>query len=74
MKIGLVGLGRMGANMTLRLLRAGHAVVAFDQTRAAGAPCSAYAIAAATRKKVRPIVRATANQMMKQRAISALSS
>ena len=35
MKIGLVGLGRMGANMTLRLLRARHAVVGFDQTRAA---------------------------------------
>jgi 6-phosphogluconate dehydrogenase len=35
MKIGLVGLGRMGANMTLRLLRAGHAVVGLDQARAA---------------------------------------
>jgi 6-phosphogluconate dehydrogenase len=30
MQIGMVGLGRMGFNMTLRLLRAGHAVVAFD--------------------------------------------
>jgi len=35
MKIGMVGLGRMGANMTLRLLRAGHTVVAFNRTRAA---------------------------------------
>jgi 6-phosphogluconate dehydrogenase len=31
MKLGMVGLGRMGANMTSRLLRAGHEVVAFDR-------------------------------------------
>jgi 6-phosphogluconate dehydrogenase len=31
MKIGMVGLGRMGANMTERLLAAGHEVVAFDR-------------------------------------------
>src|SRR5689334_4268448 len=31
MQIGMVGLGRMGANMTLRLLRARHKVVAFDR-------------------------------------------
>jgi len=30
MKIGMVGLGRMGSNMTLRLLRGGHEVVAHD--------------------------------------------
>jgi 6-phosphogluconate dehydrogenase len=30
MRIGMVGLGRMGANMTRRLLEAGHEVVAFD--------------------------------------------
>jgi 6-phosphogluconate dehydrogenase len=30
MEIGMVGLGRMGANMTARLLRAGHRVVAYD--------------------------------------------
>jgi 6-phosphogluconate dehydrogenase len=30
MEIGMVGLGRMGANMTERLLRAGHRVVAYD--------------------------------------------
>jgi 6-phosphogluconate dehydrogenase len=30
MEIGMVGLGRMGANMTKRLLRAGHRVVAYD--------------------------------------------
>ena len=31
MKIGMVGLGRMGANMTTRLLRGGHTVVAYDR-------------------------------------------
>jgi 6-phosphogluconate dehydrogenase len=30
MKIGMVGLGKMGANMTERLLKGGHQVVAFD--------------------------------------------
>jgi 6-phosphogluconate dehydrogenase len=30
MRIGMVGLGRMGANMTLRLLRGGHEVTAYD--------------------------------------------
>jgi 6-phosphogluconate dehydrogenase len=30
MKIGMVGLGRMGGNMTVRLIRLGHQVVAFD--------------------------------------------
>jgi 6-phosphogluconate dehydrogenase len=34
MKIGMVGMGRMGANMTSRLLRAGHQVVAFDRDSA----------------------------------------
>jgi 6-phosphogluconate dehydrogenase len=30
MKIGMIGLGKMGFNMTLRLLRDGHEVVVFD--------------------------------------------
>ncbi len=30
MKLGMVGLGRMGANMTVRLLRGSHEVVTFD--------------------------------------------
>ena len=30
MDIGMIGLGRMGANMALRLLRGGHRVVGFD--------------------------------------------
>ncbi|HEX6964711.1 MAG TPA: decarboxylating 6-phosphogluconate dehydrogenase [Gemmatimonadaceae bacterium] len=40
MKIGMVGLGRMGANMTTRLLKGGHSVVVYDRSaeavRAAG--------------------------------------
>ncbi len=31
MQLGMVGLGRMGANMARRILRAGHAVVAYDR-------------------------------------------
>ncbi|NVB84749.1 MAG: decarboxylating 6-phosphogluconate dehydrogenase [Kofleriaceae bacterium] len=31
MRIGMIGMGRMGANMTLRLLDAGQEVVAFDR-------------------------------------------
>jgi 6-phosphogluconate dehydrogenase (decarboxylating) len=30
MQIGIIGLGRMGANMARRLLRAGHQCVVFD--------------------------------------------
>ena len=29
--MGMIGLGRMGANMTLRLLRGGHEIVAYDR-------------------------------------------
>jgi len=35
MQIGIVGLGRMGANMARRLMRNGHQVVGFAQDRAA---------------------------------------
>lgn len=35
MQIGMIGLGRMGANMTARLLAGGHEVVAFDLNPAA---------------------------------------
>ena len=35
MQLGMVGLGRMGANMVRRLLRAGHDCVAFDRSPAA---------------------------------------
>jgi 6-phosphogluconate dehydrogenase len=33
MTLGMIGLGRMGANMTERLLRGGHRVVGFDQAQ-----------------------------------------
>ncbi|MBA2314153.1 MAG: NAD(P)-binding domain-containing protein, partial [Chloroflexi bacterium] len=32
MRIGFIGLGRMGANMVRRLLRDGHEVVAYNRT------------------------------------------
>jgi 6-phosphogluconate dehydrogenase len=35
MQLGMVGLGRMGANMARRLLRAGHRIVAYDRDPAA---------------------------------------
>ena len=35
MEIGFVGLGRMGGNMSLRLLKQGHRVIGFDLSPAA---------------------------------------
>ncbi|MCB1638545.1 MAG: NAD(P)-binding domain-containing protein, partial [Thiothrix sp.] len=35
MQIGMIGLGRMGANMTRRLLRAGHNCVVYDRNAGA---------------------------------------
>ncbi len=32
MKLGMVGLGKMGANMTTRLIRGGHEIVAYDRS------------------------------------------
>ncbi len=32
MQVGIIGLGRMGANMSLRLLQAGHQVVAYNRS------------------------------------------
>ncbi|HLL21732.1 MAG TPA: NAD(P)-binding domain-containing protein, partial [Kofleriaceae bacterium] len=32
MQLGLVGLGKMGANMARRLMRGGHAIVAYDRS------------------------------------------
>ena len=42
MQIGMVGLGRMGANMTQRLVRGGHDVVAFDRNAQAVADAAAH--------------------------------
>ena len=41
MQLGMVGLGRMGANMTTRLLRGGHTVAVFDRNPAAVATSAA---------------------------------
>ena len=35
MQLGMIGLGRMGANMVRRLTRAGHQCVVFDRSAAA---------------------------------------
>src|SRR4030042_1418061 len=35
MQLGMIGLGRMGANMVRRLLRGGHACVVFDRSQEA---------------------------------------
>ncbi|HEY1267384.1 MAG TPA: decarboxylating 6-phosphogluconate dehydrogenase [Candidatus Binatia bacterium] len=35
MELGMIGLGRMGANMTERLVRGGHKIVAYDRSREA---------------------------------------
>ena len=36
MQLGMIGLGRMGANMGLRLMRNGHQCVAYERTEKAG--------------------------------------
>ena len=41
MQLGMVGLGRMGANMTTRLIRGGHTVAVFDQNPGAVAIAAA---------------------------------
>jgi 6-phosphogluconate dehydrogenase len=40
MKLGIIGLGRMGANIAVRLLEAGHGIIAFDRL-----PAKAQALA-----------------------------
>ncbi|MBI1795704.1 MAG: decarboxylating 6-phosphogluconate dehydrogenase [Candidatus Eisenbacteria bacterium] len=47
MEIGFIGLGRMGLNMTDRLVRGGHRVVAFDRNPAAIAEASSRGAAGA---------------------------
>ena len=37
MQIGMIGLGRMGANIVRRLMRAGHACVVYDRDPAPAA-------------------------------------
>src|ERR1700694_2887973 len=46
MQVGMIGLGRMGANMVRRLMRAGHPCVVYDR--------SADAVAAVAKDGARP--------------------
>ena len=49
MQLGMIGLGKMGANMTARLIRGGHEVVAFDRSAdAVRAAAGGGAVAAAS--------------------------
>jgi 6-phosphogluconate dehydrogenase len=48
MRLGMVGLGRMGGNMTTRLIRAGHEVVGFDPSEASRRAVEAEGGSAAT--------------------------
>lgn len=48
MQIGMVGLGRMGANMTTRLIEGGHSVVVFDRSADAVAAAAAGGALAST--------------------------
>ena len=47
MQLGMVGLGRMGANIVRRLMRAGHACVVFDRDPAPGRQLAADGAVAA---------------------------
>ena len=46
MQLGMIGLGRMGANMVRRLMRGGHTCVVYDR--------SPQAVDGARRRKARP--------------------
>jgi 6-phosphogluconate dehydrogenase len=48
MQLGMVGLGRMGANIVRRLMRGGHNCVVFDQNPAPGAQLAKEGAAAAS--------------------------
>ena len=53
MKLGMIGLGRMGGNMARRLIDGGHEVVAFDRDPKAVAEAASHgAIAAASLAEV----------------------
>jgi 6-phosphogluconate dehydrogenase len=48
MQLGMIGLGRMGANIVRRLMRAGHECVVFDQNPAPGQALAGEGAVAAT--------------------------
>ncbi len=47
MEIGMIGLGRMGANMSRRLTEGGHKVVGYDRDPAAAAALTEYGVTSA---------------------------
>jgi len=48
MELGMIGLGKMGANMAQRLVRGGHRVVGFDPSQEARAGVEAFGVETAT--------------------------
>lgn len=48
MQLGMIGLGKMGANMTIRLLQGGHKLVVYDRNEAAIAQAQAVGAVAAS--------------------------
>ena len=64
MELGMIGLGRMGANMTERLVLGGHRVVSYDRSaktiplQPKSPTCCATSSAATPLKKGRPQWRA----------------
>src|SRR5215831_12382566 len=48
MKIGVIGLGRMGGNIVRRLMKAGHSCVVYDANPAAGQALAGEGAVAAT--------------------------
>ena len=71
MQLGMVGLGRMGANMVRRLLRAGHACVAYDRNPEAvqGAARDGAAPAASRAELVAQLARPRAIWLMLPAAV-----
>ena len=55
MRIGIIGLGRMGAAIARRLMRAGHETVVWDRDAAAIASLVPDGAAAATSSPISPI-------------------
>jgi 6-phosphogluconate dehydrogenase len=56
MQIGMIGLGRMGANLVRRLARGGHTAVVFDRDPAPGAALAAASIGATAAASLTEVV------------------
>ena len=63
MQLGMVGLGKMGANMTTRLVNGGHAVAVFDQS------AEAISVAAAAGATATPSLAGLVNALTAPRAV-----